>query len=85
MLGSSSPVLYKLLFELDETVDNPERRLILDPSLGVTLTISQADNLFLKHDSRILRSCWDVLKVSAVFLSGLWALPILLFSAQILA
>ena len=41
VLGSSSPVLYKLLFELEETADNPDRRLILDPSLGVTLTLSQ--------------------------------------------
>ena len=41
VLGSSSPVLYKLLFELDETVDNPDRRLILDPSLGVTLSLAQ--------------------------------------------
>ena len=41
MLGSSSPVLYKLLFELEESADNPERRLILDPSLGVTLALSQ--------------------------------------------
>ena len=37
-----------------------------------------------KHESRILRHCWDILKVSTVFLSDLWALP-LLFSAQILA
>ena len=38
--------------------------------------------LALKHESRILRHCWNVFKV---FLSSLWALPLLLFSAKKLA
>ena len=41
--------------------------------------------LALKHESRIIIYCWDVFKVSTVFLSGLWVSPLLLFSAQILA
>ena len=44
-----------------------------------------AEVLALKHESRILRHCWDVLKVSTVFLTGLGALLRGLFSAQILA
>ena len=44
------------------------------------------DILFLKHDSRILRHCWDVSKVSSsVFLTSSWAFPLLLLSAQIMA
>ena len=43
------------------------------------------DILFLKHDSRILSHCWDVLKVSTAFLTGLWVLPLLPFNTQILA
>ena len=38
MLASSSPVLYHLFFELDEAT-NPDRRLLLDESLDVTLTL----------------------------------------------
>ena len=45
----------------------------------------RADIQSLKHVSRILRYCRDVLKVSTVFQSGLWAPPLLLLSAQILA
>ena len=41
--------------------------------------------LALKHESRIIWHFWDVSKVSTVFLSGLGALPVLLFSAQIMA
>ena len=36
----------------------------------------QADILTLKHKIRIPRHCWDVLRVSTDFLSGLWALPL---------
>ena len=38
-----------------------------------------------KHESRILRHCWDVFKIGTVFLSCLLVKPLLLFSAQILA
>ena len=38
LLGSSSPVLHKVLYELDEE-SNPDRRLLLDPELNVTLAI----------------------------------------------
>ena len=44
-----------------------------------------SDILALKQESSFIRYCWDVLKVSTVFLPGLWASPPLLFSAQILA
>ena len=45
---------------------------------------SSPDIQSLKLVSGILRHCWDVLQVSTVFLSCLWALSLLLFSAQIL-
>ena len=38
-----------------------------------------------ESSSRLIRYYRDILKVSTVFLSGLWASPLLLFSAQILA
>ena len=44
-----------------------------------------SDILTQKHENRILRHCWHVLKVGTVFLSDLWVSPLLLFSAQILA
>ena len=34
------------------------------------LSLPETDILTLKHESRIIRYCWDVLKVSTVFLSG---------------
>jgi hypothetical protein len=40
LLGTASPVLHKLLFDLDET-ENPDRRLRLDPRLRVTLALTQ--------------------------------------------
>ncbi len=40
VLGSASPVLHKVLYELDEE-SNPDRRLVLDPRLGVTLALVQ--------------------------------------------
>jgi hypothetical protein len=40
VLGASSPVLYKVLFDLDET-ENPDRRLLLDPRLEVNLSLVQ--------------------------------------------
>ena len=43
----------------------------------------RTDILTLEHESGILRHCWDVLKVSTVFLSGLWASPLFLFSAEL--
>ena len=43
------------------------------------------DLLALKQESRIIRYCRGVLKVSTVFLSSLRASPRLLFSAQIMA
>ena len=45
----------------------------------------RAEVLILKYESRILRHCCNVLKVSTVFFSGLWVSPRLLLSAQILA
>ena len=53
---------------------------ILRPSDALKANISA-----LMHESRIIRYCWDVFKVSTVFLSGLLVSPLLLFSAQILA
>ena len=47
--------------------------------------LSAPDILALKHVCRVIRYCWAVLKVSTVFMSGLWASLRLLFSAQILA
>ena len=34
------------------------------------------------QESKILLPCWAVLTSLSVFLSGLWALPLLLFSAK---
>ena len=39
----------------------------------------------LNDESNSLAPCWDELEVGTIFLSGLWALPLLLFSAQKLA
>ena len=47
--------------------------------------MSPAGHVSLSDKSNISAHCWDALKVSTVFLSGLWASPLLLFSAQILA
>ena len=41
--------------------------------------------LSLFDESNSLGHYWDILRVSPVFLSGLWASPLFLFSAQILA
>ena len=38
--------------------------------------------LALKHESRIVRYCRDLFKVSTVFLTGLWASPHPLFSVH---
>lgn len=40
LLGAASPVLYHVLYELDE-VNNPDRRLVLEPKLQVTLSLVQ--------------------------------------------
>ncbi|TRY61028.1 hypothetical protein TCAL_09131 [Tigriopus californicus] len=40
LLGAASPVLYQVLYELDE-VTNPDRRLVLEPRLQVTLALVQ--------------------------------------------
>ena len=45
----------------------------------------QAGLLSLSNVSNILAHCWDVLEVSTIFLSGLWASPLLLLGAQIQA
>ena len=39
----------------------------------------------LSDERNSMAHCWDVLKVSTVFMSGLWVSPLLLFSAQIRA
>ena len=43
MLATISPVLHKLLYELDEE-SNPDRRLILDPRLNVQLRLVQCSD-----------------------------------------
>ena len=62
---------------------------ILPPPVRVAISDKHSvhrppDILVLKQESRIVRSCQDLLKVSTFFLSGVWAL-LLLFCAQILA
>ena len=47
-----------------------------ESALSSFLPSFRPEVLALKHESTILRHCWDVLKVSPVFLSGLWVLPL---------
>ena len=61
---------------------------ILRPAISLSLFVLSSlssDILALKQESRIVRKFRDVSKVSTVFLSGSLALPLLLFSVQILA
>ena len=60
---------------------------ILDACAYVIVSVlpKQADIHSLKHVTRIRRHCRNVLKVSTIFQSDLWASPLLLFSAQRLA
>ena len=57
------------------------------PPVDLAVVRLRTDDLSEKHESKIWSwcHCQDVSKVRTVFLSGLWALPILLSSAKKLA
>ena len=74
-----------LQFTYDDRASRSVRLVTVARVTSVHPTVIRADDSSEKHESNIWCHCRDVSKVWNVFPSGLWALSLLLSSAQILA